>query len=202
MSISFCIRTCVVRIALASALILGSVSSGVAAQSVQPAGATVPADFVIGVDDQLTIVFYRDKDLTTDVVVRPDGKISVPMLNDIAAAGLTPEQLMAAVAQAATKFIKDPGVTVIVREIRSRKIYVIGEVTKPGTVQMGGEMTVMQALAEAGGFLEHAKKGDVVVVRTINGKEQRFNFNYNDVVRGKKIEQNIKLQPGDTVLVR
>jgi polysaccharide export outer membrane protein len=164
----------------------------------------VPGDYVIGVEDVLGIVFWReqDKNLTTDVVVRPDGKISVPMLNDVKAAGLTPEQLAASVQQAASKYIRDAAATVVVREIHSRKMFVIGEVAKPGSVQIGNELNVLQAIAEAGGFLEHAKKSDVVIVRNQGGREQRFKFNYKDVVAGRRLDQNIKLQPGDTVLVR
>jgi len=169
-----------------------------------PSAAALPTDYVIGVEDLLGIVFWREQDkaLTTDVVVRPDGKISVPMLNDISAAGLTPEKLAASVQEAAGKYIRDASATVIVREIRSRKVFVIGEVTKPGTFQLGGGMNVLQALAEAGGFTENAKRGDVVVVRKEAGREQRFKFDYNDVVKGKKPEQNILLLPGDTILVR
>jgi len=169
-----------------------------------PGSVSLPSDYVIGVEDRLGVVFWREQDkaLTTDVVVRPDGKISVPMLNDIPAAGLTPEQLAAAVQQAAGKYIRDAAATVIVREIHSRKVFVIGEVAKPGAVDLGSEMNVLQVLAAAGGFLEHAKKADVVVVRKVNDREQRFKFNYKDVVRGKNLEQNIRLVPGDTVLVR
>jgi polysaccharide export outer membrane protein len=167
-----------------------------------PARAALPTDYVIGVEDVLTVMFLREKDLTAEVVVRPDGKISLPMLNDVPAAGLTPEQLSATVAEAATKFIRDPGVTVMVKAINSRKVYVVGEVSRPGTFQLGSEMNVLHGLAEAGGFLEHAKKDDVVIVRSVNGQEQRFKFNYNDVVRGKNTQQNIKLLPGDTILVR
>ena len=104
--------------------------------------------------------------------------------------------------QAAGKFIRDAAATVIVREIHSRKVFVIGEVTKPGAVDLGGEMNVIQALASAGGFLEHANKSDVVIVRKATDREQRFKFNYKDVVKGKNVEQNIRLLPGDTVLVR
>ena len=181
-------------------------SPGSSASPVVSAARSVPlpSDYVIGVEDRLGVVFWREQDkaLTTDVVVRPDGKISVPMLNDIPAAGLTPEQLAAAVQQAAGKYIRDAVATVIVREIHSRKVFVIGEVSKPGPVDLGSEMNVMQVLAAAGGFLEHAKRGDVVVVRKVNDREQRFKFNYKDVVRGKNVEQNIRLLPGDTVLVR
>ena len=185
----------------AAAQARGSASKAAEAQS---SSIALPSDYVIGVEDRLGIVFWREQDkaLSTDVVVRPDGKISVPMLNDIPAAGLTPEQLADAVEQAASKYIRDAAATVIVREIHSRKVFVIGEVTKPGAVDLGGNMNVMQALASAGGFLEHAKKSDVVIVRKANDREQRFKFNYKDVVKGKNVEQNIRLLPGDTVLVR
>ena len=165
-------------------------------------GAAVPSDYVIGVQDVLSVVFWREKDMSADVVVRPDGKISLPMLNDVTAAGLTPEALGAVIAKAGEKFVRDAGATVIVKEIRSRKIYIIGEVTKPGTVQLGSEMTVLQAIGEAGGFVEGANKGDVVIVRNVGGKEERFKFDYNDVVKGKNVEQNIRLLPGDTIIVR
>jgi polysaccharide export outer membrane protein len=162
----------------------------------------LPKDYVIGVEDLLSVVFWRDKDLSADVVVRPDGKISLPMLNDVPAAGMTPEQLATQVQEAATKFIRDPGATVIVKEIHSRKVFVVGEVNKPGTFMLGSEMNVLQAIAQAGGFLENANKSDIVIVRNENGQEHRYKFNYNDVVRGKNVKQNIKLMPSDTILIR
>jgi polysaccharide export outer membrane protein len=176
--------------------------SGDTSPSKPAAPPTLPKDYVIGVDDVLNVVFWRDKELSAEVLVRPDGKISLPMLNDVPAAGLTPEQLAAAVQQAATKFVRDPGATVMVKEIRSRKVYVIGEVAKPGTFPLGSDMNVLQLVAEAGGFLESANKSDVVIVRTEGGQERRYKFNYNDVVRGKNVAQNIRLLPGDTILVR
>jgi polysaccharide export outer membrane protein len=161
-----------------------------------------PKDYIIGVEDVLSVVFWREKDLSADVIVRPDGKISLPMLNDIAAAGVTPEQLADTLQKAATKFVREPGATVIVKEIRSRKVYVIGQVTKPGTFPLTSDMNVLQIIAEAGGFLEDAKKDQVTIVRTENGQERRFRFNYDDVVRGKRSQQNLRLLPGDTVIVR
>ena len=161
----------------------------------------LPSDYVIGVEDVLSVVFWRDKEMSAEVVVRPDGKISLPMLNDVVAAGLTPERLADVVSKAATKFVRDPGATVIVREIRSRKVYIIGEVGKTGTLQLASEMTVLQAIGEAGGFVEGADKGDVIIVRNEGGKERRFRFNYNDVIKGKNPEQNIRLMPGDTIIV-
>jgi polysaccharide export outer membrane protein len=173
------------------------------ASSAKPVASPVlPKDYVIGVEDVLNVVFWKDKELSAEVLVRPDGKISLPMLNDVTAAGMTPEQLAAAVQKAAAKFVRDPGVTVMVKEVRSRKVFVIGEVAKPGTFQLASEMNVIQIIAEAGGFLETANKSDVVVVRNENGQERRFKVNYGEVVKGKNVGQNIKLLPGDTILIR
>jgi polysaccharide export outer membrane protein len=190
----------IVRTAYLSVLCAAVVSSAAAQQ--MPASHSLPTGYVIGVEDILTVVFLREKDLSAEVVVRPDGKISLPLLNDLHAAGLTPEQLSDVVEQTARKYIRDAEATVIVKDIRSRKVFVIGEVAKPGGFQLANEMTVLQLIAQAGGFLEYANKGDVIVVRNENGREQRLKFNYNEVVKGKNTEQNMMLRPGDTVLVR
>jgi polysaccharide export outer membrane protein len=165
------------------------------------AASTAPG-YVVGVDDLLSIRFWADTQLSADVVVRPDGKISLPLLNDVQAAGLTPVQLGESLEQAAAKFITDPDATVIVREIRSRKIFVMGQgIAKQGTVPLNGEMTVLQAIAMAGGLLEYAKKDDITILRSENGQEKRFKFKYGDVTKGKNMKQNIILQPNDTILV-
>lgn len=162
---------------------------------------TVPG-YVVGVDDLLTIRFWADTQLSSDVVVRPDGKISLPLLNDVQAAGLTPEQLGESLEQAAAKFMNDPDATVIVREIRSRKIFVLGQgIAKQGVVLLSADMTVLQAIAAAGGLLEYAKKDDITILRTENGQEKRFKFKFDDVTKGKNLKQNILMQPNDTILV-
>jgi polysaccharide export outer membrane protein len=167
-----------------------------------PVGVVTPPGYLIGADDQLAIRFWGDTQLSTDVVVRSDGRISVPLLNDVPAAGLTPEQLGDALEKAASKYITEPDATVIVKEIRSRKVYVIGQgVTRSGTVALNTEMNVLQVLAAAGGLLEYADKGGIVIIRNEDGKERRFKFNFSDVVKGKNLKQNILLQPGDTVVV-
>jgi polysaccharide export outer membrane protein len=163
---------------------------------------TLPKDYVIGVEDVLNIVFWSAKEMSAEVLVRPDGKISLPILNDMPAAGMTPEQLAATIVETAAKFVRESSATVIVKAINSRKVYVVGEVAKPGPFSLGSEMNVLQAIGEAGGFLEWAKKGDVVIVRNENGQERRYKFDYDEVLRGKNIAQNIKLLPGDTILVR
>jgi polysaccharide export outer membrane protein len=166
-----------------------------------PAAVPTPADYLIGPEDQLTVVFWRDKDLTSDVAVRPDGRISLPLLNDIQAAGLTPEQLRVAITAAADKFMEDPTVTVVVRQINSRKVFITGQVTKPGTYGLAGPMTVLQLIASAGGVLEYADSKHILVMRTEDGRPMSFPFNYKDVLKRKNLKQNILLKPGDTVIV-
>jgi polysaccharide biosynthesis/export protein len=164
-------------------------------------GITPPADYVIGADDQLKIVFWRDDSLSGDVVVRPDGKISLTLLNDIQAAGLTPNQLRENLTQAAAKYVTDPSVTVIVKSINSRKVYVTGQVNKPGPYLLNDNMTVLQMLAVAGGLQEWADADHILVMRTENGQTKSYKFNYKDVRKGKSLQQNIPLKPGDTIVV-
>jgi len=166
-----------------------------------PAGAVVPPGYVIGADDVLTIVFWRDKEMSGEVAVRPDGKISVPLLNDVDAAGLTPEQLRQRLTEAAGRLIEDPNVSVIVKTINSRKVFVTGQVGKPGPYPLSAPTTVLQLLATAGGVLEYAKSKDIRIMRTDAGKQVSYKFNYKDVIEGKNLKQNIELKPGDTVIV-
>jgi polysaccharide export outer membrane protein len=167
-----------------------------------PAGVTPPAGYVIGSDDALAIRFWSDTQLSVDVVVRTDGKISIPLLNDIQASGFTPEELALELEKAATKYITEPDATVIVREIRSRRVYVIGQgVAKSGVVLLNSNMDVLQVLAAAGGLVEYADKKNIVIIRKEGGKERRMKFNFDDVVKGKNLQQNVLLQPGDTVVV-
>ena len=165
------------------------------------AAATAPPGYVIGPDDALTVVFWREKELSADVVVRPDGMISLPLINDVRAEGLTPEQLRLALTTAASKFVEEPTVTVVVKAINSRKIFITGQVGKPGPYPINGPTTVLQLLAMAGGVAEYADKSKIIVVRKENGKDVSFPFNYNEVVTGKKLQQNIELKPGDSVIV-
>jgi polysaccharide export outer membrane protein len=164
--------------------------------------AVPPAGYVIGAEDVLAIVFWRDQELSAEVVVRPDGKISLPLLNDIDAAGYTPEQLRAVVEKAAAKYVSDPNATVIVKAINSRKVHIVGNVGKPGTYSLAGELNVLQFIAMAGGLLEFADAKNVTILRRETGGDRYYKFNYKDVVRQKNVEQNIQLKPGDTVIVR
>lgn len=166
-----------------------------------PAATTLPPGYLIGPDDVLSIVFWKDKDMSADVVVRPDGKISLPLLNDIQAAGLTPDELRTQLARTAAKLVKDPDVTVVVKEIHSRNVYITGNVGKPGTYPLATGMNVLQLIAMAGGLQEYADAKNIVVIRLDNGRQTSFKFNYKDVIKQKNVEQNIPLKAGDTVVV-
>jgi polysaccharide export outer membrane protein len=160
-----------------------------------------PADYVIGPDDQLSVVFWRDKDMSSDVTVRPDGKISLPLLNDIVAAGLTPDQLREKITDQAKQYVEEPNASVVVRQINSRKVFITGQVNKPGPYALTGPTTVLQLIAMAGGVNDYAKSQDIVVMRVENGKPVTYPFNYKDLARRKNLKQNIDLKPGDTVVV-
>jgi polysaccharide export outer membrane protein len=178
--------------------------AGRAAGAGGPAAAAemeTPPGYVIGPDDALAIVFWREKELSADVVVRPDGMISLPLLNDVKAEGLTPDQLRVSLTTAASKFVEEPTVTVVVKAINSRRVYITGQVGKPGPYPLGGPTTVLQLLATSGGVAEYAKKDKIMVVRKENGKDVVHKFNYEEVMEGKKLQQNIELKPGDTVIV-
>lgn len=169
-----------------------------------PATTPAPPDYVIGPDDVLAVSFWRDKDLSSDVVVRPDGKVSLLLINDIQAAGLTPEQLRLSVTAAAARFVEDPTVTVVVKQINSRKVYVVGQVAKPGTYPLGGPMTLVQLIALAGGLSEFADRENIVILRAerkADGEPMSLRVNYDDLIKRRNLKQNIELKPGDTVMV-
>ncbi len=170
---------------------------------VMPAGVAVPTDYLIGPEDILTIVFWREKELSSEVVVRPDGRISLPVLQDVSAAGLTPEQLRDSLTKTAERFVEDPNVTVIVKEINSRRVFITGQVAKPGPYNITSPMTVVQLIAFAGGVLEYADTKNIMIMRTEkeNSNPTSFRFNYKEVAEGKNLKQNITLKPGDTVIV-
>jgi polysaccharide export outer membrane protein len=164
-------------------------------------GVTTPADFVIGPDDHLSVIFWRDRDLTADVVVRPDGKISLPLLNDIQAAGLTPEQLRQAITEGAKRYVEDPTASVVVQVINSRRVFITGEVQRPGPYPLIAPTTVLQLIATAGGLKEYANGGKIVIMRMEKDQQVGYSFNYKDVINRKNMKQNIELKPGDTVIV-
>jgi polysaccharide export outer membrane protein len=158
------------------------------------------SDYVIGADDMLKISVWKEPDLSEALPVRPDGKISMPLLNDIPAAGLTPLQLKDSITEKLKKYIADPRVTVVVTAMNSRRVFVTGEVAHSGPIPLLPHMTVLQALAQAG-FTQFANLKSIYLLRTENGRQQKLPFNYKDVVKGNHPEQNILLKPGDTLVV-
>ncbi len=156
-------------------------------------------DYVIGAEDVLHIAVWKEVDLTATLPVRPDGKISLPLLNDVQAAGLTPEQLAASVTEKLKKFIADPRVTVVVTSINSKRIYLVGEVSRAGATPMLPNMTVLQALSSAG-INQFAKTKGIYVLRIENGKQRKLPVNYRKLVKGD-LAQNYELQAGDTIVV-
>lgn len=167
-----------------------------------PPRVAIPPGYLIGPDDVLTIVFWRDKDMSTEVSVRPDGMITLPLLNDVQAAGLTPDALREHLTVAAARFVAEPNVTVVVKAINSRKVFVTGMVAKPGPYPLTGPTSVMQMLAMAGGLHEFAKSKNITILRTDRtGRQIALPFNYKDVASRKNLKQNIELKPGDTIIV-
>lgn len=191
------------------ALIVGSlqlathVAASVQTTPARPEAVTgdVPVEYVIGPEDILAVVFWRDAEMSAEMAVRPDGKITLPLLGDIHAAGLTTVALKGEIEKLASKVQREPNVTVAVKQINSRKVFITGQVGTPGTFPLIGPRTVMQLISLAGGLTEYADKKNITVIRFEQGRQQVFKFNYSDVAKGKNLAQNIVLKPGDTVVV-
>jgi polysaccharide export outer membrane protein len=162
-----------------------------------------PSDsFIIGNDDVLVVHVWKEPDVSRTLPVRSDGRISLPLVGEVQAAGRTPIELEAEIADKLQKYITDPQVTVIVQEIKSEKFNILGQVAKPGAYSLTRETTVLDAIAMAGGFRDFAKQKAIYILRQkAGGSELRIPFNYKDVIKGKSAGQNIKLEPRDTVVV-
>jgi polysaccharide biosynthesis/export protein len=182
--------------------------------STDPAAAAAPAPaaandlsaphnstYIIGNDDQLGINVWKEPDFTQSVPVRSDGKISLPLIGEVAAAGRTPLDVEQDIASKLKAYLNNPEVTVMVLQMNSQKFNVLGRVAKPGSYSLSATTTVLDALAQAGGFLDFAKQKDIYVLRENPGGETRIAFNYKDVIRGKHPEENIRLQAHDTIVV-
>jgi polysaccharide biosynthesis/export protein len=162
----------------------------------------VADSFVVGPDDILAINVWNETEITRSVTVRPDGKISVALIGELQASGKTPQQLEREITSKLSSFVTDPTVTVIVQEIRSRKFSVLGKVTHPGSYSLTNTTTVLDAIALAGGFRDFAKQKAIYVLRQkSDGSAVRLAFDYKEVVKGNKLEQNVRLEPRDTVVV-
>jgi polysaccharide export outer membrane protein len=163
--------------------------------------ATTDPTYIIGAEDVLQVNVWHENELSGTFPVRPDGKITLPLVDDIQAAGLTPMQLSGEIAGKLNKFVESPRVTVAVMAINSRRVYLMGQVGRPGAFPLQGNMTVLQAISLAGGLAQFANAKKVYILRNENGQQVRLPFNYKDVIKGKRPEQNIALQPGDTIVV-
>lgn len=161
-----------------------------------------PDTYVIGAEDVLSIYVWKEPDMSKSVPVRPDGMISLPLVGEVKAAGYTPVQLQDVLADSMKKYVSEPQVTVVVEKIASLSFNIVGQVGKPGYYPLTRRMTVLDAIALAGGFKDFAKTKKVYILRTsANGTEERIPFNYNEVIKGKNPQQNIELQPRDTIVV-
>jgi polysaccharide biosynthesis/export protein len=158
-------------------------------------------DFVIGPEDVLSIVVWREPDLTGKAVVRPDGKIGLPLLNDVQASGRTPKQLQEQITEGLKVFVSEPSVSVIVQEIHSQVVFITGAVGKSGAYPLGRPMTVMELLIRAGGLAEFAKGDDIQILRKEANQLHRFHFNYKQFAEGKSNQQDFPLRNGDMVIV-
>ena len=176
-------------------------ASGAAAQASPKKAATDDPNYVIGAQDVLDISVWKEPELTRAVPVRPDGKISMPLLNDVQAAGRTPLQLAADITAGLKKFVTDPQVTVTVSSINSQRVFILGEVSRAGAYPLLPNMTVLQALSSAGGLTIYANLKKIYVLRVEEGKQVKHPFNYKDVLAGKAPDQNILLKAGDTIVV-
>jgi polysaccharide export outer membrane protein len=197
---------------LTASLILGLAASAIrgasqnsdattSARSSSTNPTTTDPDYKIGPQDMLRVDVWKEPDISRIVPVRPDGKITLPLVNDVQAAGLTTTQLAAKIAEGLKKYITSPQVTVGVTEINSRRIFVNGEVARAGAFPLLPNMTVLQALSSAGGFTQFAREKKIYILRMENGKQVKYPFNYKEAVSGKNVEQNIILQGGDIIVV-
>ncbi len=175
-----------------------SADSGTGVTAVRPHDNT----YIIGDDDVLSINVWKEAEVSRTVPVRSDGKISLPLAGEVQASGQTPLQLEKLLATKLQSFISEPEVTVIVTEIKSQKFNILGMVNKSGTFPLTSSLTVLDAIALAGGFRDFAKQKSIYVLRkNPDGGESRLPFNYKEVIKGKNMAQNIRLQPGDTIVV-
>jgi polysaccharide export outer membrane protein len=177
-------------------------SSGDGSSTSAAASKVDPNAYVLGAEDVISVSVWKEPDVTKTVSVRPDGMISLPLVGEVKAGGLTPMELQAQLKRGLAKFIDSPEVTVIVDAAKSHKFNVVGEVVKPGSYDLNSTVTVLDALAVAGGLKDFAKSKQIYILRkNADGTDQRLPFNYKDVIKGKHSEQNLALAPHDTVVV-
>jgi polysaccharide export outer membrane protein len=182
----------------------GAAASEQAPESATAAGQDPRAanpDYTIGVEDLIQISVWKNPDLSVLVPVRPDGKISLPLIDDVPAAGMTPLQLKDDLTARWKAYLSAPEVSVIIKEVNSIKVYVVGEIARPGELRLKSRTRLLQALSLAGGFTGFADRGKIILLREAGGGEKRFEINYNKVVSGNRPDDNMVLMPGDTIVV-
>jgi polysaccharide export outer membrane protein len=199
-------RLCRHSLLFSIALLLPLVLAGDAQQknggkAKEPAASQPDQLYIIKPNDILEVFVWKEPDLTRKVLVRPDGRISFPLVQDLQAAGATPGELKEQIEKKLKEYLNSPSVTVVVDAIQSYRIFVVGKVQKPGSQILEKPITVLQALALAGGFQEYAKDSEITILRDDDKEKAVFNFNYRDVTTGKKLSQNIFLKSGDVVVV-
>ncbi len=165
-----------------------------------PAAPALDNTYVIGASDEITVSVFKEPTLSSSLLVRPDGMISVPLLGDVLAAGKTPMQLASEITEAFKKYIQDPNVTVILNQMNSKRIYLIGQVGKAGPLDMTPGMTLLQAIATAGGLSEFANTKKIYILRSEGGQQKKIPVYYKQALRGD-LSLNLSLKPGDTIVV-
>jgi len=171
-----------------------------AATAAKDASSSMAATYLIGADDTLHVDVWKEPDLTATLPVRSDGMISLPLLNDVQAAGLTPMQLAANITEKLKKYLADPRVTVVVTQMNSQRIFVTGEVTHTGAMPLMPNMNILQALSAAG-FTQFANTKGIYILRTQNGRQSKIPVNYRQLLKGERVDQTILMKPGDTIVV-
>ena len=175
--------------------------AAVASETVKVA-ANHPADYVIGNEDVLFVNVWKEPEISRSVPVRPDGKITLPLIGDIQAGGLTPEKLQANIATGLRSYVSSPEVTVIVQEVKSLKFNIVGEIARPGSYALTEPMTVLDAIAIGGGLRDFAKGRHIYVLRAnSDGSHSKLPFDYKEVIKGKKLSQNVQIHTGDTIVI-
>lgn len=187
--------------AQSSIIVSGDRSSGGERSTSVAPSAKVASDYLIGPDDMLDINVWKEQELTRTLQVRPDGKISMPLLNDVQAAGLTPTQLAQSITDKLKKYLTSPQVTVMVTQINSQRVYVTGEVTRPGAYPVLPGMSILQAITSAGGLTPYANTKKIFLMRNENGVQAKYPFSYKEVLDGRKANENLKVKAGDTIVV-
>ena len=180
----------------------GQGSGETAAQQNTPNTKRVVDDYIIGPSDVLAINVWKDTELTRTVTVRPDGKISLPLVGELEVSGLTAPGVQRLIVQRLTEYVSNPQVTVMVQEVKSQTYVIVGKVGKPGSYELGKPTTVLEAIAIAGGLVEFAKASNIRIIRRVNAsKSEELHFDYKKAIKGKNLEQNVELKNGDTIVV-